>query len=426
MIRNLTGRRTGARGISSAAATAGLALALALAFAADATAQQRRMLVEAPRVLEELSVVYAGSGSYLGVMIAEVGSEGAESTGADYGAFVSSVVEDGPAAAAGLQADDVIVSWNGERVEGITQLRRLLRETPPGRTAELGVVRGGSTMTIQVELGEPSERAATTVYATMERAPAAERQAREELQRVREEAVEEALSVRERHGVVQELRERLLDEQGDLRVMDLPVMFEGLDSLQHLVEGLGDRVSILAGDYALFAHTGWAAGVWAQRLGDQLAGHFGVEGGFLVTTVREQSPAAEAGLQAGDVIISIDGHDVTDRSGGSGWLVWRLTEEAEEDSREGGGNMEIRIVRDGAEHTVTIEVRSNEMRRGFWPPGGGAMNMRVPSLQFRTPGGLSRRPSLQLLPHVEAGIHRPRVLIRGRPPVVRVRAIGTR
>ena len=415
MIRNLTGRRTRADGISSPAATAGLALALALAFAADATAQQRRMLVEAPRVLEELSVVYAGSGSYLGVMIAEVGSEGAESTGADYGAFVSSVVEDGPAAAAGLQADDVIVSWNGERVEGITQLRRLLRETPPGRTAELGVMRGGSTMTIQVELGEPSERAATTVYATMERAAAAERQAREELQRVREEAVEEALSVRERHGVVQELRERLLDVQGDLRVMDLPVMLEGLDSLHHLVEGLGD--------YALFAPP---AGVSAQRLGDQLAGHFGVEGGFLVTSVREQSPAAEAGLQAGDVIISIDGHDVTDRSGGSGWLVWRLTEEAEEDSREGGGNMEIRIVRDGAEHTVTIEVRSNEMRRGFWPPGGGAMNMRVPSLQFRTPGGLSRRPSLQLLPHVEAGIHRPRVLIRGRPPVVRVRAIGTR
>ena len=423
MIRNLTGRRTGADGISSPAATAGLALALALAFAADATAQQRRMLVEAPRMVEELSVVYAGSGSYLGVMIAEVGSEGAESTGADYGAFVSSVVEDGPAAAAGLQADDVIVSWNGERVEGITQLRRLLRETPPGRTAELGVMRGGSTMTIQVELGEPSERAATTVYATMERAAAAERQAREELQRVREEAVEEALSVRERHGVVQELRERLLDRQGDLRVMDLPVMLEGLDSLHHLVEGLGDRVSILSGDYALFAPP---AGVSAQRLGDQLAGHFGVEGGFLVTSVREQSPAAEAGLQAGDVIISIDGHDVTDRSGGSGWLVWRLTEEAEEDSREGGGNMEIRIVRDGAEHTVTIEVRSNEMRRGFWPPGGGAMNMRVPSLQFRTPGGLSRRPSLQLLPHVEAGIHRPRVLIRGRPPVVRVRAIGTR
>ncbi len=51
-------------------------------------------------------------------------------------------------------------------------------------------------------------------------------------------------------------------------------------------------------------------GVQTQQIQDQLADYFGVEGGVLVTQVVEDSPAASAGLKAGDVILSANGRKV--------------------------------------------------------------------------------------------------------------------
>ena len=43
-----------------------------------------------------------------------------------------------------------------------------------------------------------------------------------------------------------------------------------------------------------------------MQLTDQLAKYFAVDGGVLVTSVRDNSPASKAGLRAGDVIVEID------------------------------------------------------------------------------------------------------------------------
>jgi S1-C subfamily serine protease len=48
-------------------------------------------------------------------------------------------------------------------------------------------------------------------------------------------------------------------------------------------------------------------GVTVQELSPQLADYFGVDDGVLVSSVTEESVAAAAGLQAGDVITSVDG-----------------------------------------------------------------------------------------------------------------------
>ena len=45
-------------------------------------------------------------------------------------------------------------------------------------------------------------------------------------------------------------------------------------------------------------------------MSDQLAGYFGVKGGALVASVGANTPAADAGLKAGDVITAIDGRGV--------------------------------------------------------------------------------------------------------------------
>jgi serine protease Do len=48
-------------------------------------------------------------------------------------------------------------------------------------------------------------------------------------------------------------------------------------------------------------------GIATQTLTKQLADYFGVSEGILVTSVNDNSPAAKAGLKAGDVITAVDG-----------------------------------------------------------------------------------------------------------------------
>lgn len=98
-------------------------------------------------------------------------------------------------------------------------------------------------------------------------------------------------------------------------------------------------------------------GVGVQSLGEQLADYFGVEGGALVTSVSDDSPAAEAGLRAGDVIVGIADEDVED----PGDLIEALRE-------RGAGPVTVRIVRERQEREVTVELEER-MRRGSGAPG---------------------------------------------------------
>ena len=51
------------------------------------------------------------------------------------------VDEDGPAARAGLQAGDVVVEYDGERVRSARQFTRLVQETPDGRACGNSIAR---------------------------------------------------------------------------------------------------------------------------------------------------------------------------------------------------------------------------------------------------------------------------------------------
>jgi len=54
-------------------------------------------------------------------------------------------------------------------------------------------------------------------------------------------------------------------------------------------------------------------GVTVHELSPQLAGYFGAKSGVLVASVADDSPAARAGIRAGDVIASINGQVVESR-----------------------------------------------------------------------------------------------------------------
>src|SRR5580765_3907745 len=102
---------------------------------------------------------YAAGRSYLGVDIQDVTSDrvNALKLKEERGVEITMVDQDAPAGKAGLREHDVILDFNGTAVESEEQLRRLIREVPPGRTVTLGISRDGSPMKINVQLADHSK-----------------------------------------------------------------------------------------------------------------------------------------------------------------------------------------------------------------------------------------------------------------------------
>lgn len=96
------------------------------------------------------------SRGWLGVVIQPVSRDLAESFGMknQRGALIADVAEDSPAAKAGLQAGDVILSVDGEDVDQSSKLPRLIGKVSPGETVKLEVLRNGKQMTQKVTVGD--------------------------------------------------------------------------------------------------------------------------------------------------------------------------------------------------------------------------------------------------------------------------------
>ena len=99
-----------------------------------------------------------GEGGYLGVYLEEVSPERTKELGLteERGAVVMKVVSESPAAKAGLKENDVIVAFNGRRVDSVRELQRLLNETPSDRSVQIEVIRGGSRQTMATTLAKRS------------------------------------------------------------------------------------------------------------------------------------------------------------------------------------------------------------------------------------------------------------------------------
>jgi S1-C subfamily serine protease len=212
-------------------------------------AQEKSEEVQGPRVFA--SSDEDGSG-WLGVEIGEVTTEKAKDLKltAQRGVVVMDVEPDGPAAKAGLKENDVITQYDGQVVEGTVQFRRLVRETPTGRTVALVISRNGVTQNVSVELGERS-----------------------------------AFFEKRMKGKMRDFDNAFAFSVPN---QDFTVAIPPLDSRTP------------------------ALGINAEDLSGQLGSYFGAPDGtgILIREVRSATAAAKAGLQAGDVIIKVDGKPV--------------------------------------------------------------------------------------------------------------------
>jgi serine protease Do len=93
---------------------------------------------------------------YLGISMNDVTPENAHFFNLEdaSGAVVSQVTADSPAAKAGLKQGDVIAKLNGEKIANGSALQVAVSEMTPGTKAELGIMRDGKSMTLNLTVGE--------------------------------------------------------------------------------------------------------------------------------------------------------------------------------------------------------------------------------------------------------------------------------
>lgn len=92
---------------------------------------------------------------WLGVRIQGLDQTLAESFGMDTprGALVAEVMENSPAAKAGIENGDVIIEFNGKTVQKSADLPALVATTPIGNKADVKLLRDGKELTVKVEIG---------------------------------------------------------------------------------------------------------------------------------------------------------------------------------------------------------------------------------------------------------------------------------
>jgi len=97
---------------------------------------------------------------WIGVYVQQVTPEIAESLDLndDEGALVADVTEGGPAAQAGVKRGDIIVELNGNKIEEMSDLPKLVAGYTPGTNTKLKVIREGKEKALNIKLGELPEQ----------------------------------------------------------------------------------------------------------------------------------------------------------------------------------------------------------------------------------------------------------------------------
>jgi serine protease Do len=241
-------------------------------------------------------VLLDGRGAQIGVTVEEVAE----------GVRIDEVDSDSPASKAGLRTGDIVVEVDGERVRSARQFSRLIQESPQGRSVNLAVTRDGARQTVAVT---PEARGFDFAF-------------------------DGDLIGREVERGLRELGPQLRDLEPRLREFRDNVPFDfDFDGFPRITS---PRARL---------------GVQLNELTPELAEYFGAKGGgVLVSRVTEDSPAAKAGLKAGDVITSIDGGRIRD------------SDDLVDELRDKSGEVTLGIVRDRKESSVKATIEDTAAR----------------------------------------------------------------
>ena len=288
---------------------------------------------------------------YLGVMLQKITTSMSKALqlDEDEGVMISQVVDDGPAAQAGFEDGDVILKFDGKAIESFGDLNKAMKKTSPGDKVAIEILHNGKRQTAEVELGEAKKNSFTYSVNSDSEAPDVE---------FFSEGEHGVMVMGGNHG---SHTRSWTDDEGNTKV----IVMSGDDDDDH--ENVwfsedGGTVDLIMKNMAFGSDRGFM-GVELDDLNDQLGEYFGIEDGegALVSKVRDDSPAAAAGLMAGDVIVSVDGESVED----SGEVHEAMNDTEPEQE------IEVKVVRKGKNKTLKVTL-------GEMPEGEFTNFMRVP------------------------------------------------
>jgi serine protease Do len=273
---------------------------------------------------------FDGDGGYIGVQTQEVTRDNFAKFGLKdvRGVAVEKVMEKSPAESAGIRTGDVIVKFNGDEVTSVRKLTRLIGEVDPDHQATLTVLRDGREQNITVTVGK---RPATELS----------------------------------NGNF----EFNMPQMGNMKLPDLKNMpqlqnmpdFQDMPDLQNMPNGQFRSFSLPNGQGWSWSSVqgGRQIGASITPLTKQLADHFRVDSGVLVTEVRENSPAAKAGLRAGDIILKAGGRTIMNQ----GDLVRAVNDKKD-------GEVQLTIDRDGSRQTISVTPEAAKDANSIFQNGG--------------------------------------------------------
>jgi len=249
-------------------------------------------------------------GAFLGVGTEDISKENMGRYGMREvrGAGVTQVIKGSPAEKAGLRKDDVILRFDGESVTSARKLSRLVNESAPDQTVRLTISRGGAEQEVSVTLSKQTMNSL--------------------------------------------LRASIRDD-----------ILKGMKDWPQVQNGDGNFVFSFGANRRI--------GVSTQPLTKQLADYFGAkDGGLLITSVNENSPAARAGLKAGDIITAVDGEKVDS----SGDIVRAINKKEE-------GEISLTVLRDHNSRTVNLTPEKSKEPTVLRPGTVGTRRIVIPSVQ---------------------------------------------
>ena len=314
--------------------------------------------------LEQGFSFWIDGNGFLGVYAENINREnmGRYQMGQVRGVGVTQVVKDSPAEKAGLRKDDVILRIDGENVNSVRKLNRLVSEMAPDHSVRITVSRGGAEQEVTATIGKRNNSSFAQGFLSGD--------------------------------------PKLFKWEGKVPKL---WKWEGpLFDRNDLFENGGDLTFALGNSRRI--------GVSTMALTKQLADYFGITGGrgVLITSVTEDSPAAKAGVRAGDVVTAVDGEQV-DSSGDLSRIINRKKE----------GDVTLTIIRNKSQQTIRVTPKEGVGFTGTATPAQIGRRIVIPRIEIPTPEIEISMPQIVIPSIPSVNINLPRVRVTPRFRVVR-------